>query len=212
MISGCTALHEARPGDPEYAPLPPSAMSKPKANDGSIYQDGYAMTLFETVKAKRIGDILTVMLQEKTNAVARVQSAANKKSSMDVDPTSVLGAQPFKTVGGKILSSNSAKSVVGDGQSMQNNNITGDISVTVVDILPNGNLVVRGEKWIMINQAKEFIRLKGIVRQEDVAPDNTIASTRIADARISYSGVGHLSDTSKVNWLERFFLSVIWPF
>ena len=104
------------------------------------------------------------------------------------------------------------RSFDGSADADQSNSLEGNITVTVSEILPNGNLVVRGEKWITLNRGDEFIRISGIIRPEDIAPDNTIISTRLANAKISYSGKGELADSQQMGWLSRFFNGSYWPF
>jgi flagellar L-ring protein precursor FlgH len=90
--------------------------------------------------------------------------------------------------------------------------LTGDITVTIAQVLANGNLVVRGEKWLTLNQGEEFIQISGIVRPADISPDNSVPSLRLADARITYSGKGQVANSNRPGWLNRFFSSVVWPF
>ena len=90
--------------------------------------------------------------------------------------------------------------------------MNGSITVTVAEVLPNGNMIVRGEKWLTLNQGEEYIQISGIVRPQDVRTDNTIFSTLVADARIAYSGKGMLANANSPGWLARFFNSPIWPF
>ena len=94
----------------------------------------------------------------------------------------------------------------------QSNSLDGSISANIIQVLSNGNLVIRGEKWISINNGDEFIRVTGMIRSEDINPDNTIDSTRVANARIQYSGTGTFADSQKVGWLSSFFMSDWWPF
>lgn len=100
----------------------------------------------------------------------------------------------------------------GDAKSNQSNSLNGQITVHVLRVLPNGNLIIRGEKWLTLNTGQEFIRLTGIVRSEDVSSDNTVDSTRVANARISYSGKGSLAEAQETGWLSQFFMSTMWPF
>ena len=100
----------------------------------------------------------------------------------------------------------------GAGDSKQSNRLQGDITVTVARRLPNGNLVVRGQKWIGINQGREFVRIQGVIRPIDIQPDNSIASTKVADARISYGGQGPVANANSMGWLHRFFNSPLYPF
>ena len=106
----------------------------------------------------------------------------------------------------------SSADFTGDGSSTQSNKLSGNITVTVVEVLPNRNLYVRGEKRIGINQGNEYVRLAGIVRPQDITPQNTIESTRIADPTISYVGEGELADANSMGWLTRFFNSALFPF
>jgi flagellar L-ring protein precursor FlgH len=100
----------------------------------------------------------------------------------------------------------------GEAGSDQSNSLSGSIAVTIAEILPNGLMMVRGEKWMTLNRGEEFIRIQGLIRPEDVQPDNTILSTRLADARITYSGTGDLANANKQGWGARFFNSEYWPF
>ena len=100
----------------------------------------------------------------------------------------------------------------GSADANQSNSLTGSITVTVAEVLPNGILAVRGEKWITLNQGDELIRISGLVRADDIGPDNTVLSTRVADARITYSGNGAFANASQPGWLNQFFLSPLWPF
>jgi flagellar L-ring protein precursor FlgH len=99
----------------------------------------------------------------------------------------------------------------GDARANQSNNLVGNISVTVIHVLPNNNLVVRGEKWLTLNNGDEYIRLTGIVRPADVNPANEVVSTKIANARIQYSGTGAFSRAQTQGWLGKFFNSKWWP-
>ncbi len=100
----------------------------------------------------------------------------------------------------------------GAGSAEQSNALSGSIAVTVAEVLTNGNLVVQGEKWIKINQGKEYIRLRGIVRPVDIGADNAVLSTQVADAELAYGGTGAVASSSKPGWLSRFFQSRVWPF
>ena len=99
-----------------------------------------------------------------------------------------------------------------EAESQQSNSLTGKITVTVTEVLPNGLLVLRGEKWMRLNQGDEYIRLTGLAREEDIEADNSILSTKLADARISYSGTGALANSNRQGWASRFFNSLLWPF
>lgn len=202
LASGCTAMTGPNPGEPEYATVAPPTARPQVQNNGAIYQAGHEMVLFEDVKARRIGDTLTVLLQERTDATKSANSAASKDSSASLAVPRGFGEHAV----------DSGSEFDGGGSADQSNQLQGQITVTVTEVLPNGNLVIQGEKWIGINQGREFIRLRGIVRSVDIRPDNTVLSERVADARIAYGGEGMIADTNRAGWLTRFFQSPLWPF
>ncbi|MEO7774842.1 MAG: flagellar basal body L-ring protein FlgH, partial [Steroidobacteraceae bacterium] len=129
-----------------------------------------------------------------------------KNSAADLAGPTLFG-KPVTVNGTEILSAslNRSNSFDGSGDSSQSNKLQGDITVTIAKRLSNGNLVVRGQKWIGINQGKEFVRIQGIIRPIDIAPDNSVLSTKVADATISYGGKGALADANTMSWLQRFF-------
>lgn len=188
-------------------PLPP-----PQAN-GAIYQAGYDVALFENSTARRVGDIVTIRLVENTNASKSSSTTTKKSTSLDL-PGPILGGRPVTVNGTPILeaSLDNDSAFDGAGSSKQSNQLTGDITVAVVKRLANGNLVVRGQKWVGINQGREYIRIQGVIRPIDVQPDNSIESTKVANASISYGGRGALADANAQGWLSRFFNSPWTPF
>jgi len=199
--------------DPDFAPVQASDLRPPAQNTGSIYQAGYDVRLFENRVARRVGDILTIVLQEKIQAKKKASLDASKDNRLSVTAPTLWGIASQALLGHDLQTSmNSSHRFQGQGQAQQKNTLTGNISVTVVQVLPNGNLKVRGEKRMTLNDGDEFVRLSGIVRQEDIAADNTVLSTQVADATIMYTGEGSIADSSKVGWLARFFLSPIFPF
>lgn len=212
FLTGCSHTPD-RMSKFEYEPAYPTNIPKlDTPRNGSLYQTG-AMDLFNDIKARRIGDIITVKLQEKMDAKKKAASTAKKTNVDEYGAPSLLGGTVGLAAGGVNLlgatSFDSSNSFKGQGDASQSNSLTGDISVTVVEVIPNGNLVVRGEKWVTINQGEEVIRFAGIVRPADIAPDNTIASGKVADARIIYSGDGLVNDATKKGWLSQFFGSIM---
>jgi flagellar L-ring protein precursor FlgH len=191
----------------------PQAGVPPPSTSGAIYQAGYDVPLFENSVAHRVGDVLTIVLEEKTNASKSASTTTAKKSKVDLPGPTLFGA-PVTVHGTEVLagSMNNATSFDGSGGSQQSNVLNGSISVTIARRLPNGNLLVRGQKWISINQGSEFVRLQGIVRVIDIAPDNTVSSSRVADASISYGSQGVLASANSKSWLARFFDSKWLPF
>ena len=214
MLSGCmsTADNHPLPNDPFYAPVVPDIPRQKIAEDGSIFQVDMANSLYSDVKARRVGDIITVTLRENTSAAKSSNTTTSKESTTELDPIVGLGGNNIAIGGDSIqLDLESSNEFTGDAQANQSNNLSGNISVTVVQVLSNKNLVVRGEKWITLNNGDEYIRLTGIIRPADISPSNEVMSTKIANARIQYSGTGTFAQAQKQGWLTRFFNSEWWP-
>ncbi len=211
--------------DPSFAASLPAPLPQGRQQlTGAIYQAGHEIILFEDIKARRVGDVITIKLAERTNATKTAQTTATKDSSNQMDNPTLFGVSPaFALPGALPLAAAAAKNTLetrfgtknafnGKGDSKQSNSLTGDITVTVADVLPNGNLFVRGEKRLGLNQGNEYVRISGWVRPADIGSDNTVLSTRIADATISYAGDGQVADANKAGWLSRFFFSSLFPF
>ncbi len=176
-------------------------------NNGTIYQESSATPLWEDQRARRVGDILTVVLQESTSSSKTSKSGINKNTSVEL-PAPVLlgGAQKLAT---NFSGQNSFK---GDSQADQSNRLTGLVTVTIIKVLSNGALMIQGEKHITLTRGEEVIRIKGVVRPADITTDNTVLSSKVADSRITYSGTGEFADANHVGWLTRVFNSPFWPF
>lgn len=211
FASGCVQLPTG-PHPGAYAPVMPPPPVPPEALQGSIYQHGYDLRLFDDPKARRIGDILTIRLSEKTAASKSASTDASKDTSIS-NSTPTIAGRPVTSGGTPLLEAgvNGSSSFGGSGSSSQSNQLNGLISVTVAGMHPNGNLMVRGEKWMTLNQGQEYVTISGIVRPQDILPDNTVQSTRVADARITYSGKGPVANANRPGWLTRFFMSPKWP-
>ncbi len=206
----CTPLPQR---DPAFAPVAPADLRPPVQNSGSIYQSGYDMRLFEDQTAKRVGDILTVTLNEQTKAKKNEDLQTQKENNMKVNAPNILGMSAAALLGHDLETELEAtRKFKGNGGSNQSNSLTGDISVTVIDVLPNGNLRVRGEKRVTLNQGDEYIRLSGIVRPVDITASNIIPSDKVADATIMYTGDGAVADAGKMGWLARIIQSAWFPF
>lgn len=209
-----------KPDDPKYAPVLPEPKPIPKPTNGSLFQEYQGMSLFGNTNNHRVGDIITITLDEKTISSKSTGVDIDKESDVSLleggNPT-FFGRDTVKNlpIVGEVtipLSSSQSRSFSGDASADQSNSLQGNISVTVVDILSNGNLIVRGEKWMTLNSGEEYIRVSGLLRKEDVSLDNVVSSTKLANARISYSGTGDLANSQKMGWLGRVFNSIIWPF
>ena len=212
LLSACSSA-PARDQSADYESAAPSVIEDDVSNMGSVYRSGYGMSLFLDRRARQVGDIITITLEEKTDASKSSKTATGKESNISVPTVTLLGRGVTHN-GVPILSSgvSSDQDFSGQGTSSQSNSLTGSITVTVSEVLRNGSLRVRGEKWVTINQGEEFIRIKGIVRPEDIGADNAVPSYKVADARITYSGKGALADANSMGWLGRVFQSVLSPF
>ncbi|MDH3712541.1 MAG: flagellar basal body L-ring protein FlgH [Gammaproteobacteria bacterium] len=212
-LGACSITRTVTP-DPNFAiteppPPPPAGV----ISDGAIYSPQTGLSLFEDRTALRVGDILTVLLSESTAASTSASTSTQKNDSIDTGIPTVFGNGV--TYKGKNILQNvleAERSFTGSGDSSQSNSLTGDLTVTVSRVLANGNLQVRGEKIIGINQSAEFVRLKGVVRPQDVTPDNTVLSSKVANAQIYYGGGGAVAEANTKGWLSRFFNSAYWPF
>ena len=216
-LAGCVSP-PPKPDDPYYAPVLPRTPAPAAQNNGSIYQAGFENNLYGDRKAFRVGDIITITLNEKTQASKKASSDISKNSKNKLGLTSMFGSSltTNNPVGSGDLSLSAEYSgnreSKGDSQAGQSNSLTGSITVTVADVMPNGIIAVRGEKWMTLNTGNELVRIAGLVRADDIATDNTVPSTRVADARITYSGTGAFADASQPGWFDRFFLSPLFPF
>lgn len=210
VISACGALPLK---DKHLEPAPARVLPPPTPRtEGAIYQAGQEMALFADLKARRIGDVLTIVLNESTNAS---KSAITKttKSSATADTATTIFGKSITTKGVPILDTtlSGSNSFDGEGSSSQGNSLVGSLTVTVTDVQVNGNLVVQGDKSLKLNQGEEFIHISGVIRPADIATNNTVTSDKLADARISYSGKGVIDNANRMGWLTRFFNSVFAP-
>ncbi len=187
-----------------YAPPP-----APASANGSIFQAGRGYSpLTSGTRAAYVGDILTIVLVERTEAAKTAAVITGRAGDIGLSPPlkgplSLFVPEEFNMGGDS--------SFDGKGQAVQSNTLSGEISVTVAEVYPNGTMLVRGEKLVRLNRGDEFIRFSGLVRQSDVNADNRVPSSRVADADIIYSGRGEVARASRQGWLQRFF-SVLSPF
>ncbi|MFT6329853.1 MAG: flagellar L-ring protein precursor FlgH [Bermanella sp.] len=213
-LTGCesTAVKPVTANDPYYAPAVPTMTRDEIVEDGSLFNKAMANSLYSDVKARRVGDIITVRLSENTNASKSAGTTTSKESTVDINPIIGLGGNVINIGKDSIqLGVDSSSDFSGDAQANQSNSLTGNISVTVVEVLPNQNLIIRGEKWLTLNNGDEYIRLTGVIRAADISPSNQIQSTKIANARIQYSAKGSFSQSQEKGWLTKFFSSTWWP-
>lgn len=200
LLAGCMANQSVKPDDSAWAPVEPMTPPPQAVASGSIFQAGSGLVLYADQRARQVGDTVTVNLVERTDASKQSSTSSAKDTSISLPTGTFLGSPlDFNT------SVNGKQGFDGKGESSQSNRLSGSITVTVHEVLPNGNLRVRGEKWMTLNQGEEFIRVAGMIRPRDIGPDNSVPSFRLADARITYSGKGTLADANQIGWLARFF-------
>jgi len=214
LLAGCVAAGDVRPY-PAMAPIQPVVALPAQATPGAIYQagGGSGLSLFADKRARDVGDLLTIQLVENTTAQTNASTQVGKESSLDISAPSIFGA-PVTLNGRDVLSASASGSrdFDGSGRSAQSNRLQGNVTVTVVQRLPNGNLVVEGSKEIRLNQGNELVQVQGIVRPADIGPDNSVMSSRVGDARIVYGGRGAIAQSNAMGWLGRFFHSRLYPY
>lgn len=203
------------------ATTPPSAIHQPMSvrpeprmavapSNGAIYNVASARPLFEDRRARFVGDTLTINIQETVQASKKGNTTAERTQAVATEVPTVVGL-PFKGVQGTALEASSSNKFSGKGENTSSNAFTGTITVTVIEVYPNGNLLVSGEKQIGLKEGEEFIRFSGVVNPNYVTAANTVTSTLVADARIEYKANGFLDSAQVMGWLGKFFLSFM-PF
>ena len=215
QLSACSntvELSKALPNDPDFAPILPEPEEDAIIPTGSLFKENYVNNIYSDSKAHRIGDIISVILSESTQANKNAKTELKKENNAVLDPIVGLAGSPVTLNGQAIqFGLNQNSKFKGDAKADQGNSLSGDISVHVLRVLPNGNLMIRGEKWITLNNGDEYIRLTGVIRAKDINSNNTILSTKIANARIQYAGTGSFADVNEQGWLTKFFNSGWWP-
>lgn len=201
LLAGCATyeLVPPKPGEDDWAPTRAQLFPDSQAAHGSAFTQHSMISLFQDRRAYRVGDILTVMLEERTQSSKKADTSLDKSSSFNI-PVPIVG----RTARTNLTAEASAdRDFSGSAKTSQQNTLSGYITVTVAEVLPNGILLVRGEKWIKLNQGDEYVRLQGLVRIDDIDQQNRVPSQRLADARITYAGRGALADTNQAGWLSR---------
>lgn len=203
LAAGCTTTRPA--GYAATMPPPPPVEQIIAPADGAIFSTyaGYA-PLHYGQRAARVGDLVTVVLTERTQSSKGTSASSDRQGGIDITPPA-LG--PFSFDPGNV-NSGASGSFSGGGDASQTNSLTGTITVTIAEVMPNGVARIRGEKLMNFSQGEEWIQLAGLIRLTDIDADNRIASSRVADAKIAYSGSGHFQRASRPGWLSQFFTMV----
>lgn len=211
--SGCASNPpEPLAHTPEYAPVRPAAVEDRRISSGAIYNGRQSDQWFGRGRHYRVGDIVTVILDEATQGERKASANLSRKGSNDV-VTSGLTQKVTKFGGifGGINLNDAEITSAGSGDKSQGATLKGEISVTVVDVLANGNLVLRGEKQMALSEGTEVIQVSGIIRPEDISPNNTVQSRRLANAQIAYRGTGDMANAAKAGWGTNALMK-FWPF
>jgi flagellar L-ring protein precursor FlgH len=217
LVAGCATP----PSTNVYQPMSarPAPQPQVQSGNGAIYQASTSrMNLFEDRRARYVGDTLTVVINEKNSASSKTNKndSHNSSSTYKLDPR-IFGGGTSTTTGGAttvsttLLDTSAANSAADKNQNDNSGTFTGTITVTVVEVLPNGNLIVSGEKQVGIDHKTEYLRLSGVVNPTYITGANTVSSTQIADARVEYKGEESIDKAQMMTMLARFFLTVM-PF
>lgn len=215
LVTACTTVPlepDVFPDDPDYAPVSSNRMQPPVQETGSLYQRQYTLGLYTDQQARRVGDIITVIFDESYKSSKSAETKADKKSESKTTAPSIFGSAASLSGYTLDMDTSSEQNFKGKGDADRSNSLRGQISVTVSEVLPSGVLRIRGEKWLTLSDGDEYIRIKGLIRPQDISPSNTIISSKVADARISFGGKGSLNNATKQGWFTRMTMSPWWPF
>ena len=213
-LAACTSVpleKDVFPDDPDYAPVSAESLQAPPVVTGSLFQARYSMGLYTDQQARRVGDIITVIFDEQYQSSKSAETKSDKSSTNSIVPNSVMGTVPGWKNMGLDVDTSADRQFQGKGEADRSNSLSGQISVSVAEIMPNGILRIRGEKWLTLSEGDEYIRISGLIRPADITPDNTVPSSKVADARISFGGRGNLNNSTKQGWLDRVLNSPWWP-
>lgn len=206
LLAGCNTVPDTVVQRPTTVkPAPPAVTA---AANGAIFQAAAYRPLFEDRRARLVGDVLTIAINEKTNAGKQAASSGSKSGSAAIGIPKVVGL-PLKMLQGMEMSAKTANKYEDMGAVNSSNNFAGTITVTVVEVQPNGNLLVSGEKQVSLDKGIEFIRFSGVVNSDTIAAGNVVSSTQVADARVEYRTNSRIDSAEMVSWLTRFFMSVL---
>ena len=216
-LAGCTAA-EQKPTiiQPATQPMAYREPAPTYSNPGSIFNDGDAQFLFDDHRAKRVGDIVMVNVVESASAANEATTDTNRDSNSEYGVSALFGRTSIPLFGGNVgstpvLGTNTKKEFSADGSTTRNNKVTATVAARVVNVLPDGLLRIEGARQTKVNNETQYLVVAGLIRSRDVASDNSVLSTQIADAQISYYGEGVIADKQKPGWLTR-LLDNIWPF
>jgi flagellar L-ring protein precursor FlgH len=205
-LAGCDVLFP-RVQVADTAPIPQASVATPPPANGSIYQAASYRPLFEDHRARHVGDTLVVQIVEKVSASQKSTSSIDKSGSLSAGITALPGVKPaaFARAG---ADANSANTFAGKGATESSNDFSGTITVIVRGVLPNGHLLIAGEKQIGVNTNVDVLRFSGQVDPRAIQTGNTVQSAQIANVRLEHRGRGAQAEAQAIGWLSRVFLSV----
>lgn len=217
--AGCSSLSQTasqKDEVPARMSIPAVSTAKAQPPEGSLYNDR-AMNLYQDNRAHQIGDILVVNIVETSSGKKSAKTKTERESTVSGDLTylfrfaSWMHLKDPNIPGSQTIGANLTNDFEGKGETSRDSTVTATISARVIDKTMDGNLIIRGYREIKVNNETQHIILSGMVRPQDISPDNTIRSSHIADARIEYGGVGVVAEKQQPGWLAR-TLDVVWPF
>ncbi len=211
VLQGCISVDPVRP-EPLYSPTYPVVPPAEPASAGSIFQGARSVALYEDARANQIGDVVTIFFEERTRSSKSAETAIRKDSTTELPNPTVFGNVVDGNSDTTLNSIDNSTEFGGEAESDQENSLSGTLTAVVADVLPNGLLLVQGEKWLNLNRGEEYLRVSGLLRPEDIDGNNSVSSLRLADARIAYSGTGELASSNEAGWLTKFFLNPVYPF
>ena len=211
-LSGCAPVQPVLIPSPNFAAVQPAEPAVPRMATGSIYNSPNSDNWFGRGRNFQIGDVITVLLDERTQAARSTSTNTSREAKNNAIP-SALGVIPggIRGVASSLNLNDSTTKSTGTGSADQTASLTGSLAVSVVEVLPNGNLVVRGEKQLSLSEGSEVIQVSGVIRPQDVSPSNTVLSRRLAHSQIAYRGSGELAAASQPGWGTK-LINRFWPF
>jgi flagellar L-ring protein precursor FlgH len=208
-LAACSTLNRPPKVDvAEPTSALPQAMPAPAINNGAIFQASQYRPLFEDHRARLVGDTITVQIVEKVSASQKSSSSIDKEGKLSAGITALPGISPNSF--GRAAAAGSSSNVFDSKGSTENSNdFSGTITATVTGVLPNGHLLIAGEKQIGVNHNVDVLRFSGQVDPRAIQPGNTVQSAQIANVRIEHRGRGAQAEANGIGWLARFFLNVL---
>jgi flagellar L-ring protein precursor FlgH len=212
LLGGCAAVDPVPVPPPRFAAVQPPEVNVPRGPTGSIYNAVQSDNMFGRGRNFQVGDVITVLLDERTQGSRSTSTNVSREAKNNIVPPSVatrLGN--IKGIPTGLNLNESSNTSTGTGTADQTATLSGSLAVSVVEVLPNGNLVVRGEKQLSLSEGSEVIQVSGVIRPADVSPNNTVLSRRLAHSQIAYRGSGDLAAASSPGWGTK-LLNRVWPF